>query len=239
MRINGNDISIYGARQWNVTPAFSALTNKSQWAAGAALPLLLESEVGMKRIKVSVMMEGENRGAIWRNANRLVAALLKPVEIKLDGFPNLYHVVLSNATYAELSLQKYHKATLEFIGYEHGEENTVKGGMGKRFYVEILGDIETPAVIEIKPLIGKASLTIKGIVWDCRAEEDRPVTISKLTARKTIVLDGETGLITEDGANKIGDVDIWGLPMLRPGTNLLELDQEDVEWVVRYKPRFV
>ncbi len=238
MKINGIDISEYSARQWNVMPEFSSLSNRSQWIEGAAAPLILKTGVGMKKIKVSVMLEGENRDIIWSNARKLVAALLSPAEIQLDGFHNLYHAVLSNASSAELSLQKFHKATLEFIGYEYGEEITASGE-GNRFYIENPGEIEAPAIIEITPLIGKTSLKIKGLVRDLYTQEDKPVIIKKLSQRKKIILDGEKGLFTEEGSNKMEDIDIWGLPTLRPGTNLIEVDQKDQEITVRFKPRYI
>lgn len=238
MKINGIDISEYGARQWNVTPAFSSISNKSQWVEGAAIPLLLESGIGMKKIKVSVVLEGEGRDIIWGNARKLVTALLSPAEIQLDGFPNLYHMALENASSAELSMQRFHKATLELAGYEHGQETTVSGA-GNRFYINNPGDIETPAIMEITPYIGKTSLTIKGLVRDRYTQEDKPVTVKRISQRKKIVLDGEKGLFTEEGSNKMGDIDIWGLPTLRPGTNLIEMDQADQEMRLRFKPRYI
>lgn len=238
MKINGIDISEYGARQWNVTPAFSSIYNKSQWIEGAAAPLLLKSGIGMKKIKVCVMLEGEGRDIIWGNARKLITALLSPAEIKLDGFTNLYHVALNNASSAELSLQKFHKATLELVGYEHGEEISVSG-MGSRFYINNPGDAETPAVMEITTFIGKTSITIKGLVRDRYTQEEKPITVKRISQRKKIVLDGEKGLFTEDGINKMVDIDIWGLPILLPGTNLIEMDQADQEMKLRFKPRYI
>ena len=69
--------------------------------------------------------------------------------------------------------------------------------------------------------------------------EDKPIKISNLTDGKTIILDGESGIITEDGVNKIGDVDIWGLPTLQPGYNIIQMNQSGMEVEMRYKPRFV
>ncbi|WP_334090630.1 hypothetical protein, partial [Helicobacter typhlonius] len=59
----------YGAKEWNVTPSFSSVSNGSQWLAGTAAPLLLNSEIGMKKFKVSVMLEGKSRSEIWKNAS--------------------------------------------------------------------------------------------------------------------------------------------------------------------------
>ena len=239
MKINGTDISIYGASQWNVTPELSSLTNASQWIAGALSPLLLPARAGMKKMKVSVMIKGNSRGEIWENARKLVARLLAPSEIELDGFPNKFRMVLTNAGSAELSLQNFHKATLELAGYEHGEEETVHKTSYTTIYVYNPGNVETPTVVEVTPLIGKTSLEIRGIVRDRYQGEDKPVTIKKLAQSLPIILDGEKGLITAAGTNRISDVDTWGLPSLKPGENLIQLDQPDMDIKIRYKPRYL
>ena len=238
MIINGREIAYYGAKEWNVAPSFSAISNSSQWLAGTATPLLLNSEIGMKKFKVSVMLEGKSRQEIWKNAGRLITALLKPAKIEFDHFQNFFCMVLTNASYAELSLKKFHKATLELAGYEYGREVIVEN-TGTRISTENTGNLPTPAVLAITPTIGKVSLTLTGLVHDRYTLEDKPITISNLTDGKTIILDGETGLVTEGGVNKIGEVDMWGLPTLQPGYNIIQMNQSGMEVEMRYKPRFV
>lgn len=238
MIINGREITYYGAKEWNVTPSFSSVSNGSQWLAGTAAPLLLNSEIGMKKFKVSVMLEGKSRSEIWKNAERLIAALLKPAEIQFRNFENFFCMVLMNASYAELSLKKFHKATLDLAGYEYGREVVVEN-TGTRISTENTGNLPTPVILAITPTIGKVSLTITGLVRDRYSLEDKPIKISNLTDGKTIILDGESGIITEDGVNKIGDVDIWGLPTLQPGYNIIQMNQSGMEVEMRYKPRFV
>ena len=192
----------------------------------------------MKKFKVSVMLEGKSRAEIWKNAGRLITALLKPAKIEFNYFQNFFYMVLTNASYAELSLKKFHKATLELAGYEYGREVVVEN-TGTRISTENVGNLPTPAVLAITPTIGKVSLTLTGLVRDRYTLEDKPITISNLTDGKTIILDGETGLVTEGGVNKIGEVDMWGLPTLQPGYNIIQMNQSGMEVEMRYKPRFV
>ncbi len=238
MIINGREITYYGAKEWSVTPSFSSISNGSQWLPGTAAPLLLDTEIGMKKFKVSVMLEGKSRAEIWKNAGRLITALLKPAKIEFNYFQNFFYMVLTNASYAELSLKKFHKATLELAGYEYGREVVVEN-TGTRISTENVGNLPTPAVLAITPTIGKVSLTLTGLVRDRYTLEDKPITISNLTDGKTIILDGETGLVTEGGVNKIGEVDMWGLPTLQPGYNIIQMNQSGMEVEMRYKPRFV
>ncbi len=238
MKINGIDIKIYQAKQWNVEPAFATITNSSEWTTGSISPLMMNTEAGMKKIKVSVIVRGKERQVIWKNASALIAALSKPSEIELDGFDNAFYMVITNASQAELALQRFHKATLELVGYEHGAE-VVQNYTQRQITINNAGNMTTPAVLEITPLIGKVSLTISGIVRDKYTLADKPVTISKLTQNKKIILDGEKELVTEAGANKFPDVDMWDFPSLIPGTNTIQLSQPDIEVTVKYKPRYI
>jgi hypothetical protein len=237
MKIDGVDIAAYGAQQWNVYPAFSQISNNSEWIDGTCIPLMLNSTTGFKKMKVAVLIRGSTRQEIWKQASNLVACLLKPSIIQLDGFEHNYYMYLDNAEEAETSLKRWHKATLEFAGYEYGNEHSVTTAE-KELSVINEGNMETPAIIEITPLIGLTSVTITGIVRDKITGEDKPVTVRELTMNKPVILDGETGLINEGGENKFSKVDLWDFPSLLPGENHITVNQ-DVTIKVTYKPRFM
>lgn len=237
MTINGIDIAIYQAKQWNVQMAFSELSNESEWVDGTGNPELLNTSAGFKTIKVSVGIHGKTRQDIWKNAGNLVASLLKPCEVVLDGFDHKFFVYLKNAEQTERSLQRWHKATLQLVGYEYGAMVSTTTS-AKELIITNEGNIVTPAVIELTPAIGLVSVTITGIARDAVTGEDKPVTISKLTKDKKVVINGETGLITEEGENKFPDTEIWDLPSLIPGENRITVDK-DVTVTVSYKPRFI
>lgn len=245
MKVNGRDIAEFGARQHTVRPGLSTVTNGSEWPSGAASPLMLPSEAGMKKIEVSVILKGASRQEIWQNAGALVAALMGPSEIELDGFSHTFYMALANASQAELSLQRFHKATLELIGYEHGPEASKtcqpEGGGSISFLNE--GTMEAPAILEVTPLIGRASVRISGIVRDRLTLEDQPLTIMRLTQGRKVTVDGERGLVTEEGGdgpvNKFGDVSLWDFPSLLPGQNWVSVDQTGLLVTVRHKPRYL
>lgn len=82
-------------------------------------------------------------------------------------------------------------------------------------------------------------LVITGLSRDPRTGEPLDIKISNITPGKKIIIDGESGLITEDGAVKIDDVEIWTLPELQPGGNEITLNNNWMEIVVKYCPRFL
>lgn len=238
MRIDGEDIEKYGARQQNVTMGYSDLSNGSEWNTGNLIPLILPSEVGFKTIKVSVILKGESREKIWENGRKLVTSLIQPSVVELTGFSNYFYVVLKNAQQAEKSIQRWHKATLELKGYEYGEEIT-ETTTKTTLTVENPGNLETAAVIEILPNIGKTALVITGAARNRFTGEDKPITVKNLFKDMKIVIDGESGVITEDGENKFQDVELWELPSLRPGINKIVIDQEVASLTVKFKPRYL
>lgn len=237
MKINGTDVAEYGVKQWNVTPAYAEIGNESEWITGAVSPVLLKSTIGFKKMKVSVMISGSSRQEIWERAGKFISLLLTPSRIQLDGFSHSFYMYLSNASQAETSLHRFHKATLELIGYEYGEEVEDSSQTGT-LEIYNTGTILTPAVVEIVPVINLASLTLTGLVRDNQTGEEKDIVLSNLKNGKKIVLDGESGLVTEDGVNKFADVEMWDFPTLVPGTNTVTADK-DVLLTIRHKPRFL
>lgn len=237
MKVDGTDVAEYGVRQWNVTPAYAEFSNESEWITGAVSPVLLKSTIGFKKIKVSVMVSGDSRQEIWERAGKFVSLLLTPSRIQLDGFSHSFYMYLSNASQAETCLQRFHKATLELIGFEYGEEVESSSQTGT-LEIHNTGTILTPAVVEIVPVINLASLTLTGLVRDNQTGEEKNIVLSNLKNGKKILIDGESGLVTEDGANKFADVEMWDFPTLIPGDNTITVDK-DVSLTIRHKPRFL
>ena len=101
------------------------------------------------------------------------------------------------------------------------------------------GNAWTPCVVEITPKVGIGQLTIAGINRNPDTGENLQAVIRNLATNSVVILDGESGKITEDGANKAADVDIWSLPALLPGTNQITLDSTWVDLTVKYRPRFM
>lgn len=83
------------------------------------------------------------------------------------------------------------------------------------------------------------TLVIKGLSRDPRTGESLDIEIRNITPGKKIIIDGESGRITEDGEAKIDDIDIWALPDLQPGENIIETNNNWLEVTIGYYPRFM
>lgn len=243
MKINGWDISNVNAKQWNVTLDHHSLSNNSEWVRGSPVPVILKNELGFKTLKIVALVYGENREDILNNHSMLLSHLIEPAELTLDGFFHKFYGVLTKATPEETVMRRWHKLTMEFNCYEYatqadGTPFSVSASGAQTITVGNQGNILTPVILEITPQIGTASITLSGI---CREEtgKDLPVTVRELTTGNTVILDGESGLITQNGEIKSADVDIWALPTLLPGSNIITVDSDRMDIVIKFRPRFM
>lgn len=242
MRIDGVDSLRYGVQQWTVEPDYCSVKNSSEWIAGSSTPLMLKGVVGFKKLKVSVMIRGNTRQEIWERSSDFIASLIQPRTFKFDGFDHSFYLYLNNASQAEKSLKKWHKATLELVGYEYGDEVKVKVSDipigGQELLYQNAGNLETPVIIEFVPAIGVESLTINGFGRNAYTGKEEPYIINNLTKGQKVKIDGESGLVTEAGKNKFADIYFWQLPTFLPGLNKVTVDKALESFTVTYKPRY-
>ena len=89
---------------------------------------------------------------------------------------------------------------------------------------------DTPVVLSIIPDTNISELTIAGFGED--------ITLSNLVAGYEVIIDGEKGLVTEEGQNKWNDYDSWGFPKLSPGENEISYTG-NVNITAIYSPRWL
>ena len=253
MKINGWDISGAQARQWNVTPAFSNIENESEWQRGSPLPFFVNGSIGFKTIQITFLVYGADRNEILQNCSNLLSKMMsESVILELDKFDHKFCGYMVKHDFAENPLGKLRvtsnrlsRITVDFSCYEYAEKpdgspySQSASGM-LEIAITNPGNIWTPCIVEITPrAAGASAFTVKGINRNPDTGESLPVTIRNTTKDKTVILDGETGKITEAGVNKSADVDIWSLPVLMPGTNRITLDNTWMDITVKYRPRFM
>lgn len=240
MQINGWDISCAGAKQWNVTFGIHDISSASEWIRASPSPVFFRNDIGFKTLKIVLLIKkAGGRELLLRARSEILSRLLEPVEIVLDNYVNCFYGILEKYSAQENAMRRWHTLTLEFNCYECGRQVTASFIETDQATVTNTGNIITPAVIEITPLSGTVSLLVTGICRDTDTGEDLPVVLKNLKTGKTVMIDGETGLITEDGILKAGDTEIWALPSLLPGDNRITLDNKWMELTVKFRPRFI
>lgn len=246
MTIGGWDVSNADATQWNVTPGFSSFSNDSEWVAGSPIPALFANTMGFKTMTVTLLVKGErDREDILQKCGQVLTHLLEPAEFVLDGFTHKFYGVLNKHSLEENPLSipvvNYNRAAmlkLEIYCYEYGSKATTTASQKTEFSVRNAGNIITPVCVSITPLVGAASIILTGICKDANTGADLPVTVKNLETDKTVILDGDTGLFTQDGETK-ADLEIWGLPTLLPGKNTITVNNAWMNISVSFYPRYI
>jgi len=96
--------------------------------------------------------------------------------------------------------------------------------------INVDGDIEIPAIVEIIPSISIADIVINGL-------SDNPIIIKNLIGGKRVTIGEDT--VTVDGINKFSDCDMWEFPTLKPGINAITVSRNNVDINIKYKPRYI
>lgn len=238
MLIGTWDIKEAGARQHRVSFENHSITNNSEWTKGNLLPTINKNTIGFQSVKTVLMIKGNNRKEILEKTSQILAHCLESSELSLDGYANHYIVILKKYTAEETSVNRWHLLTLEWEGYEVGDLITKGFSNQTSIVIENPGNIVTPIKISIHPTVGVSTLTVKGISRSIITDEEYDVVIRD-TGTDEILLDGETGLIMQNGALKSEDVDIWELPSLKSGKNTIELSHAGMNVTVSFRPRYM
>ena len=235
MIINGTDISTWDARQLTTAIDTSTMDHYSDWGKGAVVPFLSPVKVTWKSVSIVLAVYGDTREEIRANCAAILAEMAGPVILQLDGREHRFRGMLTKSSITERVFTRYCLLNLEVQCYEYDEQTTVSGSSSVT--VTCNGHITSPCRVEITPRIGVASITLTGICRDSFTGEDLPVTIEDLVTGKSVVLDGVTGEVSEDGTIK--EVDMWTLPTLVPGANVITCSNANMTIAVTPVPIFV
>lgn len=233
MKIDKIDCTKFGARQIHTEVETAEVTNNSEWPTLFLSPLYLEGEPGFKTIRVEWLFEGETRAEVEENISHLAALCLEPRVLTLDKRDFLYRAIMTGTSQEAINtLGTAVRYTIEYKGVAVKKQKKELLNRSLETTFKNKGNLKSPAIVEITPSITETVLTIEGLA-------DSPITIRNLKAGKKIILNGETGRITEEGnSNKLPDVDFWEVPRVLPGENKIKLSKKTVDMTILYDPRF-
>lgn len=233
MKIDGIDIRKYNAKQLTVDIQPPKIAIETEWIDGAPVPLEFETFIKAGTLKLSILFRGNSRNQIVRNVSEFMALLTHGVLIQLDGYKGYYKGKLTDDGLSKTIVKTRYTVNLTFSGYMIDDEikNTYTDRRTAQF--EVLGTRDAPCVLEITPTVGMVEYCVDGF-------GDDPIIIQNLEAGKTIVIDGESGTVTQDGKNKFGDVDLWDFPVLKRGRKYtVGFSSDKCIVVIRYHPMWI
>lgn len=242
MLINDRDIAVYNAKQWRVDIGNCELKNDSEWVRGSPLPFFSGNTTGFKTVKITLIIYGSSRENIQHKISNILAELIQPARMELDGYEHRFYGIVDKYTvkeYSDQSRKRFQTLELQLSAYEYGETDPVQITDATSAEVTNPGNIVSPVILKLTPVIGMAEVTLSGICRDSNSGQDLPVTVKKLTTDQTVILDGTTGLVTESGALKAADVDMWALPALLPGENTITLSTDKINVEIQVMPLYM
>ena len=229
MTINGWDISEACAKQVSVVFGFSAITAKSMWPAGSPSPILIKPQTGTKSLRVILSVRDEGRTRIRDNVSLILSKMVGILEIELDGFLNTFRGTLRSFASEETSRKRWHKITVDLEGYEHAAEKIFTGTASVA--VKNVGTAETPVRIEVSSSVALGSMTIT-----C-TETGWGISLPGVASGSALVIDGETGLVTQNGA--LVEATFHRLPTVPPGVSHFASSNPGANLTVKISPRFM
>lgn len=97
--------------------------------------------------------------------------------------------------------------------------------------INVAGNLNTPAIVEITPSINIIDIVVAGL--------GESFTVKNLIAGQKVIINGEDCTVLQNGVNKFEDFDGWEFPKLVPGANTITFSQVNCDINIKYKPRYL
>lgn len=228
MKVNNWNITNAQAKQWNVTKGHNTISNPSEWGTGEFSPVLFDGRIGWQTWTITLLVYGSSRVNIQANISTILGKMTGPVDLELDGFTRKFYGILKTIAVEESSIRRFHKLTLTLDGYEYSAQMTASGSSS--IAVSNPGTLPTPCILTLTPTQAAGSITVSGFYTGS-------LTVTNVTSGKAIVINGETGVITEN--NVLKDYAIWRLPALSPGSSTITISSSHCTAQIQFKPRYM
>lgn len=231
MRINGVDIANFKAKlldrnissadfsinnYWgnSLLPTISAKYNHTYKMLSLKFDVICSNSNELETMKSNLCKQLEIATIVFDDINKTYIGFC-------DDVPSYSYVMPGN---------EIMEANL--LVYCYGEEKSEMLNRLTSKTINVVGNQETPCIVEITPSISLVDLIITGLA-------DDPIIIKNLTADKKIIINGEDGTVLENGINKFGDTDLWEWPRLKAGSNSITVSKNSCDITIKYKPRYI
>lgn len=233
MIVNGvNIINKYGLVLLEKKIQANKIISYVEWLENSKTPLKLKPEKAeFSSIFVKLLVEGENEGTVLLKISNIINDCKSGI-VKFDDINFAYKFTIENHNSERIVDEAYNLTLTLKSDYKIIDQaiETINRVTSKT--INVVGNQETPCIIEITPSISLVDLIITGL-------EDGPITIKNLTAGKKVIINGEDGTVLENGINKFGDTDLWEWPRLKAGSNSITVSKNSCDITIKYKPRYI
>lgn len=130
-----------------------------------------------------------------------------------------------------MKVKTRYKLNIVLEGYFFDDELNLEYDGITQTTIDRQGTRKAPAIIEVYAKKALKNYKISGF------EDD--IIVEQLAAGQTIIIDGEEGRITNNGADAFGSVDLWKFPAIAQQQTALKFSNADAVVRIRYKPMWI
>lgn len=232
MKVNSIDARKYDAKQLNVVVMPPSISVNYELMTGAKLPAEFITDIPMGHLKLTMYFRGKDRNSINRNMSSFMANFTKSCDLELNGYKGKFRGYMTNDDYGDTVSKKRKKLNLEFDGFFYDDELEIVFDGVESGELVTIGSRTSPCIVEVYAKNALANYTIAGFGSD-------NIVIEKLAAGKTVIIDGEKGLVTMDGVNAFSVVNLWEFPSLNIGDARLTFSDRNAKITIRYMPMWL
>ncbi len=232
MLINNVSIKSFGAELLNLDIQNAELITKEEWPEKLHSPFTINQNFYYKKINVELLVSGTDREDVLTKCSNLKNKL-KKCTLKFHELQYFYDCTLENER-IEKSVRINRVRLFCTLNSSYAYKPQVTESLNRILIktINVSGNLETPAIVEITPSVEAIDLVITGL-------SDDPIIIKNLKQNKKIIISGEDCTVLQDGINKFSDTDLWEFPRLRPGPNTITLSKNTMDIMIKYKGRWI
>lgn len=231
MKVNGIDARKYNAKQLTAEVLPPSLAVNYEIVTGAILPTEFETDMELGKLKLCMYFRGKDRNSLIRKMSAFLENFTKSSVLEVDGYKGKFKAYTASSDYSKMKVKTRYKLNIVLEGYFFDDELNLEYDGITQTTIDRQGTRKAPAIIEVYAKKALKNYKISGF------EDD--IIVEQLAAGQTIIIDGEEGRITNNGADAFGSVDLWKFPTIAQQQTALKFSNADAVVRIRYKPMWI
>lgn len=237
MLIDNIDIKSFGAELLDKKIGTAETIINHEWPKGAYKPHIFSKENKYIPIQCKFVLKATTIQDLEEKTSHFTKKL-EECTIKFDDIDFYFSCIMDSKANEYIGTDIQDNLEIEsieimfFSNYKYKSEIVEVANRVSSKTINVPGNLETPAILEITPSIDIIDLIVTGL-------SDSPITVKNLKAGKKVILNGEDSTVLQEGLNKFGDTDLWEFPRLKPGSNTITFSKNNTDINIKYKPRWI
>lgn len=233
MRINGIDARTFKSKQLTVEFQPPSTAVKYDWNDGDLKPNAYETEEKAGKLTLVMYFVAKDRTEVMRCISEFLMHTNGEAQLELEGYKGTFRGIKQSAKIDKTLEHRKKKLEIVFDGFFI--DSSIEKVLKKESQTYITqGTRKSPCTLRMKNLTEEAqTVAVEGLTETAIQAE--------VPAGKTLVIDGELGLVTIDGENAFLQViEMWEFPYVPQGEVTVNVTNvKNVQTTMSYKPMWI